>query len=112
MPYRQFPMNAMTLMVRSDADPAKLTAAIRAQVMAVDPSQPISNVKTLDEHISDSIAQPRLTMVLLGIFAALALRACDRRRLRRDVVHGGAADARDRHSHGARARASATYSAS
>jgi putative ABC transport system permease protein len=73
LPYRQFPINGMTLMARSDADPAKLTAAIRAQVLSVDPSQPISNVKTLDEHISDSIAQPRLTMVLLGIFAALAL---------------------------------------
>ena len=73
LPYRQFPINSMTLMARSDADPAKLTAAIRAQVLSVDPSQPISNVKTLDEHISDSIAQPRLTMVLLGIFAALAL---------------------------------------
>ncbi len=73
LPYRQFPNRGMTLMVRSDSDPAKLTAAIRAQVLAVDSSQPISNVKTLDEHISDSIAQPRLTMVLLGIFAALAL---------------------------------------
>jgi putative ABC transport system permease protein len=73
LPYRQFPINSMTLMARSDADPAKLTAAIRAQVLSVDPNQPISNVKTLDEHISDSIAQPRLTMVLLGIFAALAL---------------------------------------
>ena len=73
LPFKQFTNRAMTLVARSEADPARLTAAVRAQVQAVDPNQPISDVKTLEQHISDSIAQPRLTTVLLAVFAALAL---------------------------------------
>ena len=73
LPYKQFPHGYMTLFVRAESNPANLTAAVRNQVLAVDSGQPVSNVKTLEQHISDSVAQPRLTTMLLGIFAALAL---------------------------------------
>ncbi len=73
VPYRQFPLRSMTLVARAESNPLNLTAAIRSQVLAVDPGQPISNVKTLERQLSDSVAQPRLSMILLGTFAALAL---------------------------------------
>jgi putative ABC transport system permease protein len=73
VPYRQFPHGYMTLFVRADSNPASLTAAVRNHILAVDSGQPVSNVKTLEQHIADSVAQPRLTSMLLGIFAALAL---------------------------------------
>jgi putative ABC transport system permease protein len=61
------------LVARSAADPLRLTAAIRSQVLAVDRDQPISNVATMDQIIESSMGSRRLTMLLLGLFAAVAL---------------------------------------
>jgi putative ABC transport system permease protein len=41
--------------------------------MAIDPNQPISNVTTMNKIVADSIAQPRLNMLLMGLFGTLAL---------------------------------------
>ena len=50
-----------------------MTSAIRAQVQAIDKDQPISDVKTLNQLRDDSVAPQRLNMLLLGVFAGLAL---------------------------------------
>src|SRR6185503_11064738 len=47
--------------------------SLRAAVLAIDPNQPISNVNTMEKIVSDSIAQPRLNMLLMGLFGTLAL---------------------------------------
>jgi putative ABC transport system permease protein len=50
-----------------------LVNTIRTQVLAIDGDQPVSDVKTMDEVIEASIGQRRLTMLLLGVFAGMAL---------------------------------------
>jgi putative ABC transport system permease protein len=52
---------------------ASLAAAIRKQLQAIEPNEPISQVVTMNEHLSDSIAQRRFQMILLSVFAAVAL---------------------------------------
>ncbi len=72
-PYLQRPNSDMNLVVRSAVDPSGLTASIRAAVAAIDKDQPIFAVRTMQELVDDSISTRRLTLVLLGIFSALAL---------------------------------------
>lgn len=72
-PYRQRPSTNMNLVVRSAVDPTSVTASIRAAVAAIDKDQPIFAVHTMQELVNDSISTRRLTLVLLGIFSALAL---------------------------------------
>jgi putative ABC transport system permease protein len=73
VPYTQRPSPNMTLVVRAASDPAALATAVRAQVQAVDKEQPVANVLTMEEVVANSIAQSRLTMLLLGIFAVAAM---------------------------------------
>ncbi|MCI0486739.1 MAG: FtsX-like permease family protein [Blastocatellia bacterium] len=54
-------------------DPAGLTAAVRKEVQAIDPDQPIAAVRPMEEWIYESVADPRYRTILLGLFAALAL---------------------------------------
>jgi predicted permease len=73
IPHAQFPMRGMILAVRSVQDPRSLTAAIRREIQSIDPDQPLANVRTFDQVVSESVAPRRLSVVLLGIFAAIAL---------------------------------------
>ena len=59
--------------VRTSGDPSAVAALARAEVLRLDPSQPIANVRTLEEIVSVSVAQPRLIARLLAVFAAVAL---------------------------------------
>ena len=72
-PYLQRPNSDMNLVVRSAVDLSSLTASIRAAVAAIDKDQPIFAIHTMQELVDDSISTRRLTLVLLGIFSALAL---------------------------------------
>ena len=63
----------MILAVRSAQDPRSLTSAIRREIQSVDPDQPIANVRTLENVTADSVAPRRMSMVLLGAFAGIAL---------------------------------------
>jgi putative ABC transport system permease protein len=73
VPLAQAPYGTMILAVRSAQDPRSLTSAIRREVQAIDSAQPIAHVRTLDEVIAESVAPRRLSVLLLGVFAALAL---------------------------------------
>lgn len=73
VPYRQNPRNGMGLLVRSTADPAALTSAIREAVHEIDKDQPIFAIVTMKQLVSDSVATRRITLVLLGLFSGLAL---------------------------------------
>ncbi|HEV8483234.1 MAG TPA: ABC transporter permease, partial [Blastocatellia bacterium] len=66
-------MPSMFLVVRSSSDPLGLAPLVRHEVMAIDKDQPISDIKTMDQRMSQSIAQRHFNMVLLGIFAGVAL---------------------------------------
>jgi len=61
------------LVVRTDVEPLSLAAAVREAVWGIDKDQPVSNVRTMKEVLSESIARQRFSMLLLGIFALLAL---------------------------------------
>jgi putative ABC transport system permease protein len=63
----------MTILVRTRNDSAMLVSALRNAVQTIDPTQPVTNIRTLDQIVSDSIAQPRLNMLLMGLFGGLAL---------------------------------------
>jgi predicted permease len=63
----------LSMLVRTSSDPLKLFGAIEQAVWSVDKDQPVSNPTTMDQIRSDSIAQPRVTALLLGLFAGLAL---------------------------------------
>lgn len=61
------------LVVRTAGDPMGLVAAVRDVIRSVDPDQPLSNVRTMDEVLGEEVAPRRLSMLLLTGFAALAL---------------------------------------
>jgi putative ABC transport system permease protein len=63
----------MDVVVRSDGSPAALLPAIRKRINDLDSQLPIANVRTMQEWLSNSAAQPRLNTALLGVFAAVAL---------------------------------------
>jgi putative ABC transport system permease protein len=73
VPYFIDPWPFMTVVVRSSSDLASLSAAIRDQVWSVDKDIPIPNIRTMNQLLSTSVAKPRFNMLLLGIFAAIAL---------------------------------------
>lgn len=63
----------MNLVVRTQGDPLSLVGAVRKEVHALDPDQPISQVKLLSDWVDSSVAGPRYRTILLALFAALAL---------------------------------------
>ncbi|HJQ26944.1 MAG TPA: ABC transporter permease [Blastocatellia bacterium] len=66
-------LNNMTLAMRSRLESVALGSAVRHEVQAVDPGQPIYNVRTMQAVLDQTVAGRRLNVTLLGIFAALAL---------------------------------------
>jgi putative ABC transport system permease protein len=71
--FPQLPWGNMNLLVRTSVPPLTLAPAIRAQISAVDPDQPVTGIQTVEELMDTSRAQPRFTMLLLTIFSAAAL---------------------------------------
>jgi len=72
-PFSQIPWGNMNLLVRTSVEPHTVASAVRAQIASVDPDQPVTNIQSVDELMDGSRAQPRFTMLLLGIFSAMAL---------------------------------------
>jgi putative ABC transport system permease protein len=73
MPLRQWPVGFMTVVMKTSVPPASLAEAARAQVAAIDPNLPLSDVSTLSDVVAQSISQQRFYLTLLMIFAAVAL---------------------------------------
>ena len=73
-PYAQATFtSSLVLMVRTDSDPTGLAAAIRNEVWAVDKDVPVANVQPLNQVISESVSARRSTVLLLAVFAGVAL---------------------------------------
>jgi putative ABC transport system permease protein len=66
-------IRSMAVVVKSEADPAALTASVRNTIHHLDPNLPVADVRTMDEVVGAAVATPRFTSVLLSIFAGLAL---------------------------------------
>jgi len=73
IPYEQEPARTLSLVLRAASDPTSLSAAVRREILSVDPDQPVSDVRTMEEVVSDSLVLRRLSVWMLGVFAALAL---------------------------------------
>jgi putative ABC transport system permease protein len=73
LPMDQSPWPATTLLVRSKGDVSSLVAAVRAKIAEVDPTLPVTGILSMDEVVAASVAQPRLIMQFVGVFAGFAL---------------------------------------
>jgi putative ABC transport system permease protein len=62
----------MTLVVRTDGDPTAIAPAIQREIRALDPNQPVSDVRTMNQVMSEWVARSRFNTLLLGLFAGLA----------------------------------------
>jgi len=69
----QSPIPFATLVVRAQLDPAGLTSAIRTAVQAVDPTQAVSQIRTMSDMVSESLTPRRFVVTVLGVFAGMAL---------------------------------------
>jgi len=72
-PYDQAPQSRVNLVVKTAAAPASLTAAVRTEILAVDPEQPLFDVKTMETRLEDAMQGRKSPMILLGLFAGIAL---------------------------------------
>ncbi|MFN7944435.1 MAG: ABC transporter permease [Blastocatellia bacterium] len=70
---QQQPARRMCIVLRTAGDPLSLASALRAQVLALDRNLAVSNLQTMEQITSESIAAPRFTLLLIGLFAVLAL---------------------------------------
>ena len=74
MPHSQvrfFPANA--LVVRTKVEPLSVAPSIRNQIWGIDKDQPVSDIRTMDDIVASAVARQRFSMLLLGVFAGLAL---------------------------------------
>jgi len=72
-PHEQWASGPMTLVVRTAQDPAALAPAVRAEIKEMDPNLPIPTVQTMREIVSETVAERRFQMMLISLFALLAL---------------------------------------
>jgi putative ABC transport system permease protein len=80
VPYEQHPddffsrmYQNVTVAVRTAGDPAAMAASFRQVVRAIDPNQPIVNLRTMDAVMAAAVTQPRFRTTLLGLFSGIAL---------------------------------------
>ena len=66
----------LNLFVRTTADPRRASAIVRDRIHSVNPDQPIEDMRTMDEVLGATLARRRLSLVLMGSFAGLALMLC------------------------------------
>lgn len=72
-PFYRFSWSRMFLTVRTSGDPLSLSRAVINEVRAIDPNQPVSQVHPMSYWVSGSVSQDRFNMLLLGVFALVAL---------------------------------------
>jgi len=71
--YEQSGWLNLTLTIRASGDPTNLAAAVRREVLAVDKDQPVTKISTMAETFARAVAPQRFNMLLLGLFAAVAM---------------------------------------
>jgi putative ABC transport system permease protein len=73
VPHMQHPAVSMGVAVRTAGDPTAMGSAVRREILKLDAEQPISSVRTMEDVLSDSLMLRRATMLMLIVFALLAL---------------------------------------
>jgi ABC-type antimicrobial peptide transport system permease subunit len=72
-PASQRSFSFMAFVVRTAGDPSAWAPSIRRAAAELDPSLPLANMKTMDEHVANALARPRFISTLIAVFGALAL---------------------------------------
>ncbi|MEP6914280.1 MAG: ABC transporter permease [Acidobacteriota bacterium] len=72
-PFARSPYGTMTIAIRAAGDPHNVIHSISGVVRQMDPDLVVAHVRTMEEVVSDSVAERRLTMLLLAILALAAL---------------------------------------
>jgi putative ABC transport system permease protein len=73
VPHSQVPRSYMTVVVRAGGDPGELSSTLRSVVQEVDPAQPPHSIIPVSTIVADTVAAERFYMIVLGVFAAIAL---------------------------------------
>jgi putative ABC transport system permease protein len=73
VPLAQSPITDLLLMLQTDVPPLSVAGEATRLVHAVDPDQPVYDVTTLEQRLSDSLSAPRSNMILMGLLGSLAL---------------------------------------
>jgi putative ABC transport system permease protein len=73
LPHLQRSTNGLSIVVRASGDPLALSQFARSTVHEIDPAIPVTNIRTMDEVFSASVAQQRFAMMLIGLFGGLAV---------------------------------------
>jgi putative ABC transport system permease protein len=73
LPLAQAPETSMAFVVRTVVDPESMFGTVRAAMHRVDPNLPVSKLETLASHVDNSTAERRFYMLLLALFASIAL---------------------------------------
>jgi ABC-type antimicrobial peptide transport system permease subunit len=73
VPHLQSGAGSLSIAVRTTVDPLGMAAAISREARALDPNLPLYDVKTMEQSLSESRARRRFAMLMLGLFAVIAL---------------------------------------
>jgi putative ABC transport system permease protein len=73
LPFNQTPGDGIVITARTAAPPASITSALRGVVRDLDPTLPVYQVQSMEEHVASSVSRQRFYATLLGVFAAVAL---------------------------------------
>jgi putative ABC transport system permease protein len=72
-PHPELVLSELTFVVRTANEPLALVSAVRNEIQQMDPEQPMGAVSTMDQLLAGTLSRSRFTMLLLGVFAAVAL---------------------------------------
>jgi putative ABC transport system permease protein len=72
-PYMQNSSSQMSIVLRTNSDPASLSSFVRREILAVDKDQPISDVRTMEQLLSESVSSRKFSMLLFTLFAGVAM---------------------------------------
>jgi predicted permease len=73
MAHTQYPARTMNVVLRTTTSPQAIVAAVKKEIRELDPDLPLYNVRSMTQRVDESLARRRFTMLLLAVFAALAL---------------------------------------
>ncbi|HEX8186531.1 MAG TPA: ABC transporter permease [Blastocatellia bacterium] len=73
IPHNQRSTSAMYLAIRTSGNPTSMAGAVKSAIQRIDKDQPVYNVRTMEEYLASSVANRQFTMLLFGIFGAVAL---------------------------------------
>jgi predicted permease len=73
VPFSQFPVPGMSLLLRTAGNPLSFVPTIRERIRALDPNVPLDKIYPLEQKVAEATVSPRFTMLLVGLFAALGM---------------------------------------